>query len=505
MVQRRTIENVVEDLVATRDGPPGANSRTPKTKSFPGDGQITLFGEILDWMFAPLLLLWPLSIAITFIAARAIADGPFDRVLEERVQLLASQVRYVNEQPVVRLRGAALVAVRGEPDQGLRYQFLDSRGRLLAGDPDLPSPPRYKFSDPNTVVLRHVVIGGEELRIATLTIDPSALEPPSKGPNVLVQIAESQDKRVALANDIIRGVILPQFIVIPLALLLVWYGLRRGLRPLHALQEKLRVRRPDDLSIIDPREAPEEISPLLDAFNDLLHRVNQSLSVQRRFLADAAHQLKTPLAGLRTQAELIARVEDPAERQRSLTQLIRSSDRAAHLISQLLALARMENMRDIAPMEPLELSGLLRETALQFADQALSKDIDFGLDSDDTPAPVVGHPLLLRELFTNLIDNALRYTPRGGEVTVRIESSLDSVVIEVVDSGVGIAPDQRELVFERFYRVLGNEADGSGLGLAIAREIALQHQAIIEVHHARPARNPPGTRIRVEFPKAIEA
>jgi two-component system, OmpR family, sensor histidine kinase TctE len=438
------------------------------------------------------------------VVARNIADQPFDTALQDRLKVLASQLRYVNERPVVRLRSATRDLLRSADNEPVLYQFVDSDGKVILGDSAIPRPPLYDFAEKNVPKLRQAIIGGEEMRVAYMTIDPSELDVPTRGLPVLVQVAEGQQGRIELANEIIRGVILPQFVVLPLALVLVWYGLNRGLRPLRAMQRQLALRRADDLSPINPRAAPEEISPLVDSFNELMARLNQNLTVQKRFLADAAHQMKTPLAGLRSQAELIARAPSAEQTQRGLDQLIRSADRAAHMINQLLALARMENLRETSVLAPMELSAFVREIMLQYADRALDHNIDFGFESDDDPAPIVGHPILLRELFANLIDNALRYTPKGGEVTVRVRSTLIEVIASVEDSGVGIPESDRELVFERFYRVLGNEADGSGLGLAIAKEIATQHDARIILEDARPGLNPPGTRVEVVFAKTLE-
>ncbi|MCZ7561306.1 MAG: ATP-binding protein [Burkholderiaceae bacterium] len=321
---------------------------------------------------------------------------------------------------------------------------------------------------------------------------------------MLVQVGETLQRRSQLANEIIKGVIFPQFLILPLALGLVWFGLSRGLAPLQSLQHRIRTRRPDDLSPIDPRGAPEEIAPLVDAFNDLLARRALSLGAQKRFIADAAHQMKTPLAGLRTQAELAMRETDPKQLQRSLMQLVRSAARTAHLVSQLLSLAHTENLRDSAAMEPLDLRRLVRTLASEWVDEALKRRIDFGVEDDETAAPISGHPILLRELVANLIDNALRYTPERGVVTVRTYANADEVVLEVEDDGSGIPGAERAMVFERFYRMPGAPGDGSGLGLPIVREIAAQHGARVEIDDgiAWPAErgHGAGTRISVHFP-----
>ena len=249
------------------------------------------------------------------------------------------------------------------------------------------------------------------------------------------------------------------------------------------------------------------------AINDLLTRLDQSMRSQKHFLADAAHQLKTPLAGLRTQAELAQRQidagqHDPQVLKRPLQQIARSSQNAAHMVNQLLAMARAENQQQVAQHQLVNLARLATETVRDFVPRALEKRIDLGYEGPGDVAmarhpqgpQVLGHALLLRELIRNLVDNALQYTPAGGTVTVRVidDPFGQVVVLQVEDSGPGIAPAERELVFQPFYRSLGTEVDGSGLGLAIVREIAAQHSAEVTVADAS-TRAPPGTLITVRL------
>jgi two-component system sensor histidine kinase TctE len=222
----------------------------------------------------------------------------------------------------------------------------------------------------------------------------------------LVQVAETLGKRSRLATEIIKGVILPQFVILPLAVLLVWLALARGIAPLNELQQRIRRRDSSDLSPIDEREAPEEVSPLVRAINDLLGRLDKSISAQKHFLADAAHQLKTPLAGLRTQAELAQREidaghADPQALKKSLQQIARSSQSAAHMVNQLLAMARAEDKEHSGHQQTVHLARLATETVRDFVPRALEKRIDLGYEGPDSAGlAVLGHPLLLRELTT---------------------------------------------------------------------------------------------------------
>jgi two-component system, OmpR family, sensor histidine kinase TctE len=323
----------------------------------------------------------------------------------------------------------------------------------------------------------------------------------------LIQVAETLDKRAQLTTEIARGVMLSQFVILPLAVLLVWFALLRGLRPLNELQRRIRQRAADDLSPIDERLAPEEVSPLVGAINDLLARLDRSIAAQKHFLADAAHQLKTPLAGLRTQAELAQREVDAGDARsvkRSLHQIARSSQRAAHMVNQLLSMARAEDSEQARRVQPFNLAALAIDTVRDFVPRAIESGIDLGYDG---PEPgheglrLNGQPVLVRELIRNLVDNALQYTPRSGTVTVRLidDPFGQVVVLQVEDTGPGIPEAERELVFQPFYRALGTEVDGSGLGLAIVREIAERHGAGVHIEPANPRSQPPGTRVTVRF------
>ncbi|MFT3802555.1 MAG: sensor histidine kinase N-terminal domain-containing protein [Burkholderiaceae bacterium] len=500
---------MLDDLIATRDpaeesawtAPPDLAGTAPAPRR--AAEQRSLFGEILDWMMVPLLLLWPLSVAMTFVIARSIADGPFDRALLERTQALTRQIRMVDGRP--RLDGPMPASAASATDGArLPYlQIIDALGQPAYGEANLPLPTLYDFPQIGVTKLRQDTYRGEELRIAYQYLEPPG-SPPGSNP-LLVQVAETPAERTRLANEIIKGVILPQFLILPMALALVWFGLGRGLRPLRVAQESLHARRIDDLSALDRRSVPQEIAPLVDGFNELLRRLDHTMSEQRRFIADAAHQLKTPLAGLHTQAELAMRETDPEDVRRSLRQLARSSGRAAHLVNQLLAMARIENLREHAALEAIDLNPLARAVVTDWVDPALQRRIDFGYESPDEPAPIAGHAILLQEMLNNLIDNALRYTPEGGTVTVRLATDAGEVRLEVEDDGPGVPAGERQLVFERFYRVLGTAADGSGLGLAIVREIVTRHGADVELHDTRPGHPArPGMRVVVRFAKAQE-
>ncbi len=448
-------------------------------------------------MLAPLLLLWPMSVLLTWLVAQGIANKPFDRELSEMAAMLGRQVKVEaagGQAPKARfaLSAAAAEILHSDPDERTYFQVLGIGGEFLGGERSLQMPIEDEAAAPGQVRFRDDVINAESIRVAYMWVD-APVEPGQTPP--LVQVAETLGKRSRLATEIIKGVIVPQFVILPVAVLLVWLALARGISPLNELQQRIRRRDSDDLSPIDEREAPEEVSPLVRAINDLLARLDQSIRSQKKFIADAAHQLKTPLAGLHTQAELVQRgleEEHPDTRQikRSLQQISLSSHRAAHMVNQLLALARAENKKHHAGSEAVNLAQLARETVQDFVPRAMEKRIDLGYEGPESgPQPtlsVAGHSILLRELIRNLVDNALLYTPVGGTVTVRVTEDPfgQVVVLQVEDSGPGISAADREHVFQPFFRSLDTGVDGSGLGLAIVREIASQHGVEVELEDA---------------------
>ncbi len=469
--------------------------------------QHSLFGEILDWMLAPLLLLWPMSIAITYLVAKSIANQPFDTALENRLSVLAQQVREVDGRVLASLPDSAADVLRADDVDSVYFQIASASGAYVEGDRELPLPGRRVDGETGGKVnFRNITIQGAPVRVAYawVNLDPQAGAGNGRAPRLaLVQVGETLEKRAHLANEIIKGVILPQFIILPVILALVWFALSRGLSPLAELQQRIRARPQDDLSPIDPRQVPEEISPLVGSFNDMLERLARTIEMQKRFIADAAHQMKTPLAGMRMQSELALRQVDPEEIHRSLEQLAKSSESATRLVNQLLALARAENQPHAGlAFEELDLSQLARETVQDWVQASFAHRIDLGYEQPDGPVTITGNALMLRELLSNLIDNALRYTPAGGSVTVRVRRAEAAALLEVEDTGPGIAPAERAHVFERFYRILGSGAAGSGLGLAIVREIAQQHGAEIDLFNNPRSHQKkyPGSLFRLTFP-----
>ena len=508
---------------ADRRTPP-ASAEPPGAAAAPGDaasgarsGPHSLFGEILDWMLAPLLLLWPMSLFLTYLVAQGIADRPYDRELGVVLRAIAQQASTEatglgGPAPKLRLRLPSLAGelLRADEAGSVYFQVLGPSGEHLAGERSLPLPDAIGAL--GELRFRDATVRDEPVRVATMRVAAGGADADLA---LLVQVAETPEKRERLANEIIKGVILPQFIILPLALVLVWLALTRGIRPLSKLQQRIRRRDSTDLSPIDARDVPDEVAPLVGAINELLSRLDQSIRTQKQFLADAAHQLKTPLAGLRMQAELAGReidagASDAASLRRSLRQIALSSQRAANMVNQLLALARAEDREQALRKQQLNLAAIVKDTVRDFVPKAMDQRIDLGYEGPDDDAGVRlrGQPVLVREMVRNLVDNALQYTPEGGTVTARVLADPfgQVVVLQVEDNGPGIAEAEREAVFQPFYRSADTQIDGSGLGLAIVREVADQHGATITVDDALPRAlaaaqgSGPGTLITVRFP-----
>ena len=467
--------------------------------------QRSLFGEILDWMLTPMLLLWPISLVLTWLVAQSIAGKPFDRALEYNAGALAQLVSVSNNRVQFNLPLPARELLRADDSDTVYYQVLGAQGEFLSGERDLPLPAEDEKIVFGEVRLRDAEVHGVDVKIAYTWVK---LALPNARP-ALVQVAETMEKRSVLATEIVKGVMLPQFVILPLAVLLVWLALVQAIKPLNRLEERIRARKPDDLSPIDAQAVPLEVVPLVSSVNDLLMRLKDSIATQKRFLADAAHQLKTPLAGLRMQADLAQREgANTEELKQSLRQIGRSSIRATHTVNQLLALARAESSGSAMPRVACDLADLTISVVRDCVPRALEKQIDLGYEGPQAGAEggqLVGNPTLLKELIRNLVDNAINYTPSSSDVPgmitarVLIDAFGKILVLQVEDSGPGVPLAERELIFQPFYRALGTEVDGSGLGLRIVMEIAHLHDATIGVEDTRPGHQPPGARFNVRF------
>lgn len=311
-----------------------------------------------------------------------------------------------------------------------------------------------------------------------------------------IAVAQPMRVRNRLATDAAWNTLRPFFFLLPVVGMLVWVLVGLGLRPLARLAESVRKRTPDSLAPLPDEGLPEEIQPLAASLNDLLARLQAAFAAQRDFVADAAHELRTPLTALQLQTQLVERAAGETERGAALDELKRGLQRTGHTVQQLLTLARLEPGAVSMPSVRVELATLAREAVVEQTRVAEARDIDLGLAEVDSRAVVMGDAEALRILLSNLLANALRYTPRGGRVDVSCRMRDGQPVLEIADTGPGIPEAERERVFDRFYRRPGEQESGSGLGLAIVRAIAERHDAIVSLHAAQGG----GLLARVVFP-----
>jgi two-component system, OmpR family, sensor histidine kinase TctE len=441
--------------------------------------------RLINWLFTPLYL-WLLFSTVTgYLAAVSLSNKPYDLVLQERAKLLAnrySQVQGATEFDLARLFPEA----EGE----FLFALYDSHGQRLAANGHLPSPRPADFRS-TTITLRNTQIAERKLRLLTLRT------PGSDGDLLLVQAAEPIQSRLELGRSILGNIVIPQFVFILIAGVAVWIGLKKGLEPLERLRRQVANRSRDDLSPLEESLAPLEARPLIREVNALIERLKNLMESQRRFVADAAHQLRTPFAGLRAQAELARREEASAPVKESLERICAGTQRCSRLVTQLLTLARNEpEARLQSPLVLLDLARIAQEAASHWAPEALRREIDLGFEEENRQMPVKGDEAGLRDLIDNLIDNAIHYTPSGGHVTVQVGYD-QGAWLKVEDDGPGIPPEHRSQVFERFHRIPGSGQPGSGLGLAIVHEVVVRHGATLELRDAGGGR---GALFTVRFP-----
>jgi two-component system sensor histidine kinase TctE len=371
------------------------------------------------------------------------------------------------------------------------YTVTDSEGIKLAGNGNTLRPLSYRRDRPGPL-FSNGEREGQKTRMVSLTFS-------SNGKILQLHVSETTQQRQALIRGILANIVIPELLLTLIALAVVWYGLKQGLRPLEQLRHEVLNRKRDDLRQLDGDEAPAEVRPLIDAVNDLLERLKRVMAAQQRFVADAAHQLRTPLAGLKTQSELALRSNEPQQKQHAIEYIHTSTEHGIRLVNQLLALARNEpGGQNADNFTALNLTKLAQEGTLHWLPMAQEKNIDLGYEGASATVTVQGDTNSLLEMLNNLIDNAIRYTAPGGLITVGVSTTPQGAELSVEDNGTGIEPQHRERVFERFYRILGSGQSGSGLGLAIVAEVAKRHNAELKLDAGSGGT---GTRISIFFPR----
>jgi two-component system sensor histidine kinase TctE len=441
----------------------------------------SLHRQLLLWLLLPQAVLWGVAAFGAYRLASRHADELVDASLLQAARALARQIKPTASGLFVDLPRSAQDILAADPDDRVMYMLSSPPGQLLLGDARMPAPPGAPVL--NQPVFFDATVP-EPMRVVSLDLRLSAAGAPEQG--LRVQVARSSKPRQLLARRMLLDTALPLSLLIALMSMGVWAGVRRGLRPLAELQQQMEGRRADALDPVQLQAAPPEVGALAGAVNELLGQVQNNLATQRRFISDAAHQLRTPLAGLKSQTELaLQQATDPALRQR-LQRVHESAMRGARLVSQLLVLARAEPEAVAAQgWAAVDCAALAREVAADHVPRALAAGCDLGVDLPDEAVTVQGVELLLREALVNLVDNAVRYAGSGATLTMRLRRAGDDVWLDVEDNGPGLAPELRERAFERFVRGAAH-GEGCGLGLAIVREIAERHGGSAELLPAAP-------------------
>lgn len=444
--------------------------------------------QLLRRLLPAMLLLLLAGAATAYWVAWRSATKAYDRALFDTALAIAEQLRVVGAKPQLPLTPQARTVLLTDKFDQVFYAVRGAQQELLDGEPGLPMPPAGSPRNSDSDGRRYYFDGqlaGHPVRVAALQAELS-------GQTITVLAGETMVKRNALVREIILGMLLPEILLTLVSISVVWFGIRAGLKPLAELRQELADRSQADLSPVRV-DVPEEIQPVVTEINELLRRLEHSLLSQRNFVSDAAHQLRTPIAALQAQAEAACR-ESPADRQHQLQGVLSAAQRLSHLVDQLLALARAEP--SLSQTQPeIALENIVRQVAETWLPRAIAKHIDLGFEL--TPQAVRGNALLLEELLSNLLDNALRHTPEGGTITVSCDRNANEIWLAVEDSGPGIAPAECEKVFERFHQAPGNQGNGNGLGLAIAREIVRQHGGRIGADHSDSLG---GARLKVWLP-----
>ena len=452
--------------------------------------------QLLRWLLIPLGGLCIVGAFLARYTVQRAINAAYDRALYASVLEISDHLRLVGSRPEVDLPPVALELLdTGDQDRifySVVYRSAAGTDVFMTGYEDLPRAPSAPVGKP---VFYDADFRGERIRIAALHVAMPA-NPPVQ---VITHVAQTIQGRDGLIRAILAQALGQQLFLLIVGAAIVWMGITRGLSPLQQLSTEVARRTARDLTPLKLERAPREVSALVEAIDQLMGRVRDAIAVQRRFIADASHQLRTPLAVLRTQAESALRESDAGAIRQVLAQLRDHSQATSHLASQLLSLARAEPAGGPADvMETLDLAALAREACAALVPEALARRADLGFE-EDGEALIQAHPVLVRELIANLVDNALRYAP-GANITVRVEAQRRANVLLVVeDDGPGIPREERSRVFERFYRLRGTKGDGAGLGLAIVREIARSHGGTVEAGDGSGGK---GLRIEVCFPAA---
>lgn len=439
--------------------------------------RLSLRQRLLLWLLPPIILLTGIWFWLVYTIAIHFASLAYDRALGDTVETIAAQVSVKDGNLDIDLPAAARRMIEFDRVDQIYFSVADEHGVVDLGNEQIPASAR------TTLLLNKTSFYDNHVAGRAVRVAERVLEGTTETGHLTIRVAETLEKRKILAREVLLQMIGPQLLFLTAIVIFLWTGVGRGVAPLLAIRDAISRRTHDDLRPLDDKGLPTEVHEQVQAINDLMARLEAVLDSQRRFIADAAHQFRTPVAALRTQVELAVRTSDPDERSAMLSRLDTASKRLVRLTTQLLDLSRAEAGHSMpVEMEGLDLADLIRDVTAWFVPQALERDIGIAVELPESLPVLRGNRHLLEQMLANIIDNAIRYNRDGGHVHVVGEVRDGSLRLIVKDDGPGIPEAQRRQMPKRFYRPVSSNCGGSGLGLAIAHQIALLHDGSVSLN-----------------------
>ncbi len=438
----------------------------------------SLRGQLLAWLLLPLATYVAFNGWVTYKSAIEMATVVQDRMLLGAARIIAEQIRYDDEIFQVTVPPSALELFESGAQDHVYYRVTSSKGTLLAGSEDFPLP----ASMPRIDAALHFNATFRDQPVRIVAYSKSVIAAPDDT-MVIVEIAQTLHAHKILSDSIWEHTIQQQLLIMLLVAGLAWIGMRRGLAPTMRLRDHVQNRRPSSLEPLDATPVPNELVPLVDAINHYVGRLDEHMSAHDRFIANASHQLRTPLAALNTQVDYGLRSDTIEGKNAALRAINGGVQHGIRLVNQLLTLSSAGAIgnKPQQHMRPVDLVKVVQQIFEELAIVAQDRSIDLGFECKEEIVHVADAAGMLDELVSNLVDNALRYAPIGGIVTVSVERQAEHVVLRVEDNGPGIPESERERVFERFYRIDSARHQGTGLGLAIVQEIVIASGASISL------------------------
>ncbi len=447
--------------------------------------------QLLKRLLWPLVIILLLGSVFAYVFALHTAVNTYDLGLLDDALDISKQIEVNQDRMSINLPAAARQMLRAKNEDRVSYAAWDASGQLFSGNPKLLMVDALAPDENH--LFQDMVLDGEENRAMLLRGE-------TEGHTYYIAVAQTVRGRNHLTGGIFASMLLPEALLALVSIAAILLGVRRGLTPVERLRDEITSRSSSDLRPVEESTAPAELAPIIHGINELLGNLAAAFAGHRRFIADAAHQLRTPLAALSSQIE-VALEEPPADVKQLLRQLLATTQRTTHLANQLLSLARLEHTeQSMYEVAMVELQEVLLASAADFVTLGARKGVE--LDFELQPARVAGSPLMLRELLSNLLDNAVRYTSAGGRVQVSIQTIAQDVWLSVADNGPGVPEAELEKLGTPFHRLPSDQPEGCGLGLAIVREISRLHGA--EIFFSRGA-DGGGLQVRIRFPAPLAA